>query len=162
MILFLLGLVSLITWIIVIYFKFERVPWAHAFAAMVTLGVAMVAYRQWRAARHEISIDKYYDRLDAVNRRLELLTNKPTNEEMHVFAELDKLEYVIAKYELGYISPILAFRALQNFQSLCTDRPEFLTQAQHWVNKAAYRDMTRDVVAEVCARCQASPPREIR
>lgn len=100
-----------IVWIIVDTLAPERVPWSQAFTAILSLAVA-IAYRQWRGARHEISIDKYYDRMETANKRLEVLeTDKPAAEDMHVFAELDKLEYVIVKYEYGYISPVLALRS---------------------------------------------------
>jgi len=162
-----LGVVSFIVWLVVKYFNFERVPWSQAFTAILSLGIAIIAYRQWRGARHEISIDKYYDRLEIVNKRLEALeTDRPTPEDMYVFSELDKLEYVIVKYEYGYISPLLAYRALENFQGLCNDRRGFSQIASHWVKKAAYRDITRKVVGSVCEECPSpvrnSQPKRIQ
>ena len=145
--------VSLITWAIVVCLEFQRVAWSNAFTAILSLGIAIIAYRQWHAARQEISIDKYYDRLDVANKRLEVLTDKPSPEDMHAFAELDKLEYVIAKYEYGYMPSILALRALNNFKGLCRDRKGFREKASCWVNKASYRDVTRRVVMSVCERC---------
>jgi len=157
MILVFLAFVSVIVWIVVEMFDLERVPWSQAFTAILSLGVAIIAYRQWRGARHEISIDKYYDRLETANKRLEVLeTDKPAAEDMHVFAELDKLEYVIVKYEYGYISPGLALRAVKNFQGLCIDRKGFSERASHWVHRAAYREITRTVARAVCEECQSS------
>jgi hypothetical protein len=76
-----LALVSVIIWIVVRTFNLQPVPWSQAFTPILSLGAAIIAYRQWRAARHEISIDKYYDRLETANKRLEVLnTNKPTPE----------------------------------------------------------------------------------
>ena len=145
-----LAIVSLVIWLVGV----ERVAWTQAFSAILSLGVAIVAYRQWRAARHEISIDKYYDRLEVANKRLEALdTDKPTADDMHVFAELDKLEYVIAKYEYGYMSPVLALRALNNFRAICMDRRGFRGRASEWVNKASYRPITRLIVNKVCEHC---------
>ena len=154
-----LGIVSLIIWIVVREFNFDRVPWSQAFTAVLSLGIAIIAYRQWRGARHEISIDKYYDRLEVANKRLEAVeTDKPTPEDMYVFAELDKLEYVIVKYEYGYISHLLALRALNNFKGICTDRRGFKERAAHWVNQASYRAITRRVVNSVCEYCLPSNP----
>ena len=152
-----LACVSIIIWITVRKLGLQPVPWSDAFTAILSLGIAIIAYRQWRAARHEISIDKYYDRLESANKRLEVLeTNKPTAEDMHAFAELDKLEYVIVKYEYGYISPVLALRALKNFHGLCMDRAGFSDIALFWVNKASYRQITRRVVGAVCEKCSSS------
>ena len=154
---FFLGLVSVVIGIIVRVFNLEPVPWSQAFTAILSLGIAIIAYRQWRAARHEISIDKYYDRLETTNKRLEALqTDKPTPEDMHAFSELDKLEYVIVKYEYGYISAALALRALKNFKGLCMDRTGFREKALHWVIKASYREITRSVVRGVCEECEAA------
>jgi hypothetical protein len=164
MILMILGVVSLVIWIVVDEFKLQPVPWSQAFGAVLSLGIAIIAYRQWRAARYEISIDKYYDRLESANKRLELLqTNKPSVEDMHAFAELDKLEYVIVKYEYGYISAGLMLRALKNFEGLCKDRPEFSQKAAHWVDRASYREVTRKLVRMICETCSLpsdSPPRK--
>lgn len=149
--------VSVIVSITVTQCNLQQVPWSQAFTAILSLGIAIIAYRQWRAARHEISIDKYYDRLETANKRLEALeTDKPTVEDMHAFAELDKLEYVIVKYEYGYISPVLALRALKNFHKFCTDRKGFREKASAWVYKASYREITRSVVTKVCEECERS------
>jgi hypothetical protein len=155
-ILLFLAFVSVVIWIVVEMFDLERVSWSQAFTAILSLGIAIIAYRQWRGARHEISIDKYYDRLESANKRLEVLeTDKPTAEDMHAFAELDKLEYVIVKYEYGYISPVLALRALKNFHGLCIDRKGFSEKASHWVHQASYREITRRVAKAVCEECQS-------
>jgi hypothetical protein len=153
-----LGFCSLVVYVIVVAFNFQRVPWSQAVTPALTLGFAMIAYRQWRATRYEISIDKYYDRLEVANKRLEALKLEGAElEDMHAFAELDKLEYVIVKYEYGYIPPILALRALNNFTQLCRDRREFKRKASHWVETASYLDVTRIVVGNVCAEC-GDPP----
>ena len=151
-----LACVSIVIWIVVRVLNLQPVPWSQAFTAILSLGIAIIAYRQWRAARHEISIDKYYDRLETTNKRLEVLADKPTPEDMHAFSELDKLEYVIVKYEYGYISAVLALRALRNFKGLCMDRGGFSERAFHWANKASYRDVTRRVVSTVLEECQSA------
>lgn len=156
LVLLILAFVSLVIWIIVRDFNLQRVPWSQAFTAVLSLGIAIIAYRQWGGARHEISIDKYYDRLEVANRRLELVqNNKPSAEDMHAFAELDKLEYVITKYEYGYISAVLALRALENFKGLCRDRDGFSELASRWVKRAAYRKVTKEIVNKVCDECRS-------
>jgi hypothetical protein len=143
--------VSLLIWLIVDRFNLERVPWSQAFAAILSLGIAIVAYRQWIAARYEISIDKYYDRLDVANRRLELLYPDDANHKkiMHVFAQLDKLEYVIIKYELGYISPLLARRAILDFTGH-SKTPGFCALASRWVVEGSYLSKTQEIVLLIC------------
>lgn len=44
---------------------------AQLITAIITMGVFILGYQQWRAARNEISMDKFYDRLDLANRRLD-------------------------------------------------------------------------------------------
>ena len=145
---FLIGL-SFLLWGAVKRYAIEATA-IQFFGPILTLGVAIIAYRQWRAARYEVSIDKYYDRLESANKRLEVVeTDIPEKEDMHAFAELDKLEYVLVKYEYRYISPILAARALKNFQLLCQHRSGFMELAYRWVNRAAYLERTREVIRRV-------------
>ncbi len=145
---FLVGL-SFLLWAVVNRYKIEANA-IQLFGPVLTLGAAIIAYRQWRAARYEVSIDKYYDRLESTNRRLEAVqVDVPEKEDMHAFAELDKLEYVLVKYEYRYISPILAARALKNFQLLCQHRPGFKELAFGWAHRAAYLERTREVVSNV-------------
>jgi hypothetical protein len=151
-----LALVSGLIWIVVKVFSLAPVPWSQAFTAILSLGIASIAYLQWRAARQEISIDKYYDRLEVANKRLEALEAKPTPEDMYTFSELDKLEYVIVKYEHGYISPLLALRALKNFHGVCLDHEGFRERASRWVTKASYGEITRRVVKAICEDCPPS------
>src|SRR5688572_17956322 len=39
--------------------------------AVTALGALLLGYQQWREARHEISMDKYYERLEIANDRRE-------------------------------------------------------------------------------------------
>lgn len=153
-ILVVVGIFSFAAWVLVEFFQFEKVAWSQALTVALSFGFAIVAYMQWRATRQEISIDKYYDRLDVVNKRLEVLSDVDKRN-MYVFAELDKLEYVIKKYELGYISPDLASRALSNFRAVCRNRPEFHKSALDWVETAGYCEETKQVVKNVCKECDS-------
>lgn len=150
-------LCALLVGLVVYLFKLEEVSWVQAFSAMLSLGIAIVAYQQWLAARYEISTEKYYDRLDSANKRLEGIEGTK-KEDMHAFVELDKLEYVIIKYNLGYISPDLALRALNNFRRLCDHRPGFKELALRWVKTAAYLDRTEKVVEAICASFLVQQP----
>jgi len=151
-ILFIAGVLSLLTWALIEIFEIEKVSWTQNITLLLSAIAVMIAYWQWRAARIEISIDKYYDRLDVANKRLETLDNSQESKaNMHVFAELDKLEYVIVKYEMRYMTAELTYRGLENFKQHCADRPDFNQKALHWVKKASYLQKTRKVVEKVCA-----------
>ncbi len=84
--------------------------------ALITFAGLGLGYQQWRAARHEISLDKYYERLNLANQRLndwtaaralyyrnEILqpeaeqdAQKAEHERfMYVCVELDNLEYAV-------------------------------------------------------------------
>ncbi len=99
-------------------------------AASAAVGFAL-AYLQWRAARHEVSFDRYYERLNLANQRFdaarlkELEGDPPALKEhlytMFVFAELDNLEYVLGKHRLGYVRVGLACQALRAFEARCDD-----------------------------------------
>lgn len=108
-----LGFVTGIVALLIYGFRVDKVSWSDAFMPLISLGAAIVAFQQWRENRYEISIDKYYDRLESANKRLECLDIP--KEKMHVYVELDKLEYVIVKYELGFIPAKFAKRAIDNF-----------------------------------------------
>lgn len=143
-VLFFYSLLILTVWIIEKLVS-GNIDWSKLFGGLITLGLAVVACQQWIANRQETSIDKYYDRLEGANKRLaEIPDVKP--EDMYVFVELDKLEYVIIKYNLGYISPELAKRALENFLSICARRDRFKDRASHHLEEAAYLEKTKRVV----------------
>src|SRR5215213_8935621 len=93
------------------------------------IGLA-VGYQQWRSARREASLEKYYERLDLSNRRMEAIWEAGRGSDggkhyhegrlpirgqqdiircglppaaMWVYTEIDNLGYVLQKYELGYV-----------------------------------------------------------
>jgi hypothetical protein len=120
---------------------------------LVGVSVAVIAYIQWRAARHEISIDKYYDRLDNANNRLEKLKDVDPVV-LHVFAEMDKLEYVLMKYKIGFMPLDLVRRATDNFESLCKHRNNFHSGAKKFIGEAAYLPETQEVVNTILDECK--------
>ena len=145
-------ILQLLAFILIFTHVVTKISWEDALKVFLPLGTAIIVFRQWQATRHEISIDKYYDRLDTANKRLEALNDVP-KVNMHVFAELDKLEYVVMKYELGYMYPKLAYRAIENFKGLCKDRPGFHERASQLIEIAVYLDKTKCVVRKICDEC---------
>ena len=136
-------------------------------------------YQQWRAARREISLDRYYERLNLANARIHewpsvraLINNREyrtTDDEpfellaayqrtMYVHIELDNLEYAIQKYQIGYMAPELALRALHTFRDRCqySGFRQALEERLDPGNHSDYTDMTTEVVRRVLAR---TPPR---
>lgn len=106
--------------------------------ATAGLGALLVGYHQWREARHELSMERYYERLEIPNRRhenrqsdgrriihekmkacLPELESEDPDWLMYVYVELGNLEYVIGKYKLGYMRAKQACRGLRTFQLRC-------------------------------------------
>jgi hypothetical protein len=127
--------------------------WSKGMSVVVALVAVGAAGLQWRAARQEISLDKYYDRLDAVNKRLEQIDGPGegvSKYDMYVFTQLDLLEYVSGKYRLSYLNRSLAERALRAFASACED-PPFHGRVQVLLRRSrGYEETTRDIVKNVC------------
>jgi len=135
---------------------------------ILSLGVLLIGYQQWRDARQEASFERFYERLRIANDRRDKLGADPFT--MYVFAELDNLEYVIERYKLGYVSAELAGRGLRTFRSRCIqvkhplpngtdDTPSqrveerwFRDEVKWWVendDRAAYLSDTRRVARAV-------------
>jgi hypothetical protein len=136
------------------------------------LGVAVVAvcafilgYQQWLDGRRETSFDKYYERLDGADRRLE---NWPAAQAMlnqfwggglksddfqrynYIWVELDNLEYMLEKYKLGYVRADHALRAVETFASRC-ESSEFREVLESVANiKAGYHGTTVGLATRVC------------
>lgn len=113
----------------------------------LTLGAFLFAYQQWREARFELSLEKFYDRLELANQRLEKL-DTTDRFDMYIFTELDNLEYVIQKYKLDYMSTAHALRAIQTFRSRC-EHKQFREKALFWVEVAGYHPTTTEVVKRI-------------
>ena len=136
--------------------------------AVVAAGVFLLGFQQWRAARYEVSLDKYYDRLEKADERLEkwpharkmlahFWQGSPDDISFqklnYVYVELDNLEYVIEKYKLGYISAEQALRGLHTFRSRCLS-DEFREIASTCIDSLeyiGYYETTAQVVRRVCA-----------
>jgi hypothetical protein len=123
--------------------------------AVLALGAFIVGYHQWRAARRETSMDRFYDRLEIANDRLAALEGIDAFH-MYVYSELDNLEYVIEKYRLGYMSPEQALRGLRTFQSRLTGYKgqEFGEFAEGALDRSAYSPDTCCVVRRVLAKTE--------
>ena len=141
------------------------VDYATRIATVMAACFAMIlGYHQWRASRHDASIDKYYDRLDALDRRLDSsesaralvshfwagssLFSLSYEEAMYIYAELDILEYSIEKYRMGFMSSMLALRAVNSFRSRCRSEI-FSQQAAFLVRYAGYTPRTINAVTVI-------------
>ncbi len=151
-------------------------------AAITTTGLAAF---QWRAARHETSFDKYYDRLERANtsfnvHSVHLKKDEPAdpsgdlskhpiarhNFTMFVFAELDNLEYALEKFKLGYIRRELVERAIRTFSSRCVENQSFREECTVWIGTDAdnegrakgYHDTTRDAVRRIVTSLDTDRP----
>lgn len=146
-------------------------PESDIITGIVATGALILGYQQWRAARNEQSLEKFYERLELTNQKFEawrgardLLGQYPINEgsenegeevlfqrAMYTFRELDNLEYALAKYKLGYMSSENALRSLNIFQHRC-DSPMFRELALRCCTAdAAYHSETVEVVKKICS-----------
>jgi hypothetical protein len=141
---------------------------------------AWSAYTQWRAARRETSLEKFYDRLKSTNDQLarfpcaiamqwryELDENwclKKVDEaqwqkEMYVFTEIDNLEYAVEKYWIGFMSRESATRAAHTFLVRCTV-PDFRVTALNIVNSRRehkigdYTERALQAAEKICAEAE--------
>jgi hypothetical protein len=147
--------------------------------ALVALGAVILGYQQWRAARNEISLDKFYERLEMTNQRLDewpiarLLAGPwpiPADHQhrdehelyhlaMYTYRELDNLEYAIAKYKLGYMSSENALRSARTFQARCIASPEFRELAINCAKaNCGYDPNTIVVVEKIVESHKVVPP----
>ena len=150
--------------------------------AFLAFGAFLLGAHEWRAARNETSLDKFYDRLEASNclldkweaarplagpwpndgRRDEHDKDEAYEEQMYVYRELDNLDYALAKYRIGFMSDENAHRSLRTFQARCLASREFCDLAiRSTVGNPGYPDETRLVVERCCpeaaARAKESP-----
>jgi len=127
--------------------------------ALIAATAALFAYYQWIDSRRENSIDVFYNRIGLVNERYyewaparQLVPHfwGPTNDEdefqrrMYVYLELDNLEYMIFRYQLGFVRKPLFRRAVRTFSSRCESRP-FGELAKVLVDGAGYDTKTVEI-----------------
>lgn len=142
-----------------------------AIVAIWVLGALLLGYQQWRETRHEISTEKYYDRLEIANKKREHggvvvysmmhpgehFTEDLLKKNVLVYSELDNLEYTIEKYKLGFMKPEQACRGLRTFQHRCRSK-EFREMAQMRVVQGDYDLDTYRVVLTVIEQIQRTDP----
>ncbi len=140
-----------------------------ALTAALTLIALSVAAWQWRAARHENSIDKFYDRLHLSNKmRLDaaqaafegtglagvsFVVDEASNYRelaaaFYVYTELDNLEYAVHKYRHGFISRQMTNRALDNFLSRCWLRG-FTDELGRLYGVGSYTELDNKVISKL-------------
>jgi hypothetical protein len=148
-------------------------------AAIVGAGALATGLQQWRAARNETTLDKFYERLEASNTLLDAWPeargfvalvppgDDPLEREgyyrrvMYVYRELDDLEYGLAKYRIGFMSSENAYRCLRTFRARCLSE-EFRTLARECVRcEPGYNEETERVVAKAAEWARAHGPREV-
>ena len=151
------------------------------------VAVFIFGYYQWRSSRYEKAMEDFYSRLNIANNRRENgknvvfdLLGKPwelngvhescrafaQGEEKHwieyIYSELDNLEYVVEKYNLGYMKAQVALRGLRTFYQRCA-LPIFRKHALKCARSMAYNESTCTVVRKVYddieSRRQALNPR---
>src|SRR5205085_2217911 len=101
---------------------------------LIAAVAAVFAYYQWADARREASLEKFYERLRLTNDRYnewkharelvghfwDLSEGDPGfQRRMYTFLELDNLEYMILRYELGFVRKRLIWRAIRTYASRC-------------------------------------------
>jgi hypothetical protein len=137
--------------------------------ALIVAVASAFAYFQWTDSRREGSFDQFYDRLALVNERYYdwedargivphfwgSLKEADFQKRMYVYLELDNLEYILYRYQLGFVTKSLLRRAIRTFCSRCQS-PEFLDLAQLLVNGAGYHAETGQVVKMAAASADTS------
>ena len=132
---------------------------------VAVLGSA-IAFRQWSRVRHENTIEKYFDRVAAINMIVDAYhkAQAQSDDQKHrhytnmiAFTELLTLEYVLLKFELGYCDLTILERALKSFDNRSSDAV-FAKAAQHWIGnsdltvKTSYRESTKRAAHAILAK----------
>ncbi len=117
-----------------------------------------VAAWQWRAARHESAIDKFYERMKLANemrlqaaesafahgRDVPIVTHGARDyadlaASFYVFTEIDNLEYCLHKYRYGFATRRITNRALETLQNRCDHLPEFREKVRILLMSGSYQ-----------------------
>jgi hypothetical protein len=133
-------------------------------ASMILAGGAfLVGLQQWKLSRAELAFDKFYERLDIVNHRLDewpsarkmvnqfwgdIDGDEEYQKRMYVYVEIDNLEYATQKYKMRFMGVEDVYREVTLFQSRCVSE-EFRSYALSQVDIAGYRKDTRDIVHRI-------------
>ena len=132
--------------------------------ALIAGTAAFFAYYQWTDSRREASLDKFYDRLSLVNERYYEWeearglvdhfwgSSEPADfqKAMYVYLELDNLEYIMFRYQLGFVTTALLHRAIRTFRSRCQSE-DFSKLALELVHSACYQSKTVEIVSILAA-----------
>ena len=133
--------------------------------SLVAVVAAVFAYYQWADARREASLEKFYERLKLTNEQYarseharqlvghfwdEAEGTPGFDRRMYTFLELDNLEYMLLRYQLGFVRKRLMWRAIRTFAARC-ESPPFRALALKLASGSGYDDKTR-AVTEVLAR----------
>ncbi|HEX8144380.1 MAG TPA: hypothetical protein VF553_17395 [Pyrinomonadaceae bacterium] len=143
-----------------LYLDTQKLNGIQVATAVVALGAFVLGYQQWRAARFEASIEKFYERLEASNKRLqewatarELIgavgDQQSFQQSMYVFSELDNLDYVVQKYKYGYMSAEQALRGVKTFKARCVHE-RFRERADGCLELGGYSTEISDIFDNVC------------
>jgi hypothetical protein len=134
--------------------------------ALITAAIGFFAYYQWTDSRRESSLEKFYERLHLVNERYydwkdvrQLVGHlwgasseeSEFHKRMYVYLELDNLEYMIFRYQLGFVRKPLFRRAVRTFSSRC-ESVRFSELVIELVNGAGYDAKTVEVVNVLVAQ----------
>jgi len=128
--------------------------------AVVALGALILGYQQWRYMRFETSIEKFFEKLETINKRLvesdtlrDLLdaVDEKANyqQSMYVFAEIDNLDYVMQKYQYGFMSSEQALRGVRTFRARCVHR-KFRDRAAGCLEVGGYGNEIKEVFRRIC------------
>jgi len=154
--------------LILVIFNLDDLPnfaqFASACLAMIGIGFG---FYQWIDQQRERTLNTFFERLKITN---SFLADHPRVMEkipsiwpafsgsehvegsefaMYVYLEIDNLEFVLMRYELGHVSDLLFDRSLRMFKSRC-ESAEFKEIACALVNKAGYTDSLRNTVFHLC------------
>ena len=137
---------------------------------------AVFGYFQWADARREASLEKFYERLRLTNDRYDGWPHARAlvghfwdadggdagfQRRMYAFLELDNLEYMILRYELGFVRERLIWRAIRTFASRCESLP-FRRLVVPLAAGSGYDHRTKQVVECLAAMADVrhrTPPR---
>jgi hypothetical protein len=139
------------------------------------IAVVVIGFAQWRAVRWETAMEKYYDRRELANRRLEAIVQCAAADkdpykkyekagltvfDCWVFSEVDELEYAIDKYRIGHMTVDQVCRAVRMFKVFCENDPIFNRNAVAFANNGAYKPVTKEVIERIHREVSVEQSRE--